>query len=771
MRNFYLIVNREKPRVEEAAGLICSFFAEQGCRCIRLDRHDGLRRDAEVAAAYRYTDRRTVPEDTDCVICLGGDGTLIQAARDLAGRKIPLFGINMGHLGYLTQIGHEEDILPAMRDLMEDHYRLESRMMLKGCLISGGKVVMEDIALNDIVLNRMGIDAFRFELAVNGQLFNEYSADGMVVATPTGSTAYNLSAGGPIVAPEADLLVLTPLCPHSLNSRSIALQTAVREEYIPFLSSVLLEDKLIQAPIRAVIRKGKGHYVCDERLMRRLRQVDLERKNPLAAQALLSLRDHLDADQAPHLSQYDRNRVCVPTICDCRRDSCRYLCYMEACNSDRYLFQICNHNLLLADAIHRGSGHRPILPDVGALIIDEAHKLPETARQMFGITLAAKDIRTLIRTLRAERYLLASESLADMASALLKLMSLPPDGNRPFSDYVRHMIGPARTLATIQRQLGGVLTPTARKELDRISSAVHLFLEERSDLVFYTAADDDGGTLLCASISDLTAQLQATLWSQPQPVLLTSGTLAIGKDFCRFKEEAGLTGNSRAEESVSPSPFDYRKNCLLYFPTMPPRQHEVDYFDKLAEEIRTLLIAVHGHALVLFTSYAGMSAVKDRLKQQPLPFPLFTMGRNAPHTMAQFKAAPGSVLFATGAAWEGFDFPGDCVSLLVIPRLPFQYPNALQEKKREAYPDLRTFIRAVAVPEMQIRLKQGFGRAIRLETDTCAIAILDERAAKGSRYFRDVRSALPEMPITSSIYAVERFIRRVKDESYFEEAA
>lgn len=562
-----------------------------------------------------------------------------------------------------------------------------------------------------------------------------------------------------------------PFQPILISTSSIALQTAVREEYIPFLSSVLLVDKLIQAPIRAVIRKGKGHYVCDERLMRRLRQVDLERKNPLAAQALLSLRDHLDTDQAPHLSQYDRNRVCVPSVCDCHRDGCRYLCYMEACNSDRYLFQICNHNLLLADAIHRGSGHRPILPDVGALIIDEAHKLPETARQMFGITLAAKDIRTLIRTLRAERYLLASESLADMASALLKLMSLPPDGDRPFSDYVRHMIGPARTLATIQRQIGGVLTPTARKELDRISSAVHLFLEERSDLVFYTAADDDGGTLLCASISDLTAQLQATLWSQPQPVLLTSGTLAIGKDFCRFKEEAGLTDNSRVEESVSPSPFDYRKNCLLYFPAMPPRQREADYFAKLAEEIRTLLIAVHGHALVLFTSYAAMSAVKDRLKQHPLPFPLFTMGRNAPHTMAQFKAAPGSVLFATGAAWEGFDFPGDCVSLLVIPRLPFQHPDALQEKKRKVYPDLRSFIRAVAVPEMQIKLKQGFGRAIRLETDTCAIAILDERAAKGSRYFRDVQSALPEMPVTSSIYAVERFIRRVKDESYFEEAA
>lgn len=562
-----------------------------------------------------------------------------------------------------------------------------------------------------------------------------------------------------------------PFRPIIISTSSIALQTAVREDYIPFLSSVLMEGKLIQAPILAVIRKGKSHYVCDERLMRRLRQVDLERKNPLAAQALLSLQNHLDTDQAPHLSQYDRNQVCVPTVCDCRRDSCRYRCYMEECSSDRYLFQICNHNLLLADAIHRGSGHRPILPDSCALIIDEAHKLPETARQMLGVTLAAKDIRTLIRTLRAERYLLASESLAEMAAALLKLMSLPPDGNRPFSDYARCMVGLARTLTTIQRQIGGALTPTARKELNRISSTVHLFLEERSDLVFYTAEDSDGGTLLCASISDLTAQLHATLWSQFQPILITSGTLAIGDDFCRFKEEAGLTHNPRIEESVSPSPFNYQKNCLLYFPTTPPKHHEADYFDKLADEIHSLLLAVHGHALVLFTSYAAMSSVKDHLNHQALPFPLFTMGRNAPYTMAQFKASPGSVLFATGAAWEGFDFPGDCVSLLVIPRLPFQYPDALQEKKSEAYPDLRTFIRAVAVPEMQVKLKQGFGRAIRTETDTCVIAILDERAVKGSRYSKDVRSALPDMPVTNSIYEVGRFIRQVKDKGYFEEVA
>lgn len=157
-----------------------------------------------------------------------------------------------------------------------------------------------------------------------------------------------------------------PFQPILISTSSIALQTAVREEYIPFLSSVLLEDKLIQAPIRAVIRKGKGHYVCDERLMRRLRQVDLERKKSAGCPGPPLPAGSFGHRPNPHLSQYDRNRVCVPSVCDCRRDGCRYLCYMEACNSDRYLFQICNHNLLLADAIHRGSGHRPILPDVGA---------------------------------------------------------------------------------------------------------------------------------------------------------------------------------------------------------------------------------------------------------------------------------------------------------------------------------------------------------------------------------------------------------------------
>ena len=128
--------------------------------------------------------------------CSGGDGTLIQASRDLAGRNLPLFGVNMGHLGYLTQICCERDILTAMDDLLADRYRLEHRMMLQGRVISDGRTVAEDIALNDIILGRMGLHTLKYDLYVNGEFFNEYTADGMIMATPTGSTAYNLSAGG-----------------------------------------------------------------------------------------------------------------------------------------------------------------------------------------------------------------------------------------------------------------------------------------------------------------------------------------------------------------------------------------------------------------------------------------------------------------------------------------------------------------------------------------------------------------------------------------------
>ena len=558
--------------------------------------------------------------------------------------------------------------------------------------------------------------------------------------------------------------------PILVSTSSIALQTAARDEYLPLLSGLLTEDGMISQPLQAVIRKGKSHYVCDERLERRLGQLDLQRKNWKAGAALLSLRGQLDMDETAHLSGYDRERVCVPRICDCGRESCRYRSFLEDCDSGHYLFHICNHNLLLADAIHRGSGREPILPDACALVVDEAHKLPETARQMFGVTLVAEDIRTLTYSLRGERFLLAADILRDTSASLMRKLASPPK-DKPFAYYTNSLAAPERSLTVISRQLHGLLTPATRRRLKNVFSTVSLFRQGNPEMVFYTEEDNCGGTMLCATIADLTAQLRQTLWRQERPVVLTSATLAVGEDFRRFKEETGLLTDSRVTESVAPSPFDYQQNCLLYLPQIPPRQKAAAYYDELAKEIAALLNAAQGHALALFTSYAAMSAVKERLPNYGLRYPLFTMGRSAIHTTEQFKASPGSVLLAAGAAWEGFDFPGDCVSLLIIPRLPFAVPDALKEKERENHTTLRLFIRAVVVPEMQIKLKQGFGRAIRTETDTCVVAILDERAAKGKRYSKDVLAALPEMPVTGSLGDVARFIRQVKGPDYFREAS
>jgi NAD+ kinase len=137
-------------------------------------------------------------------------------------RDIPLLGINLGTLGYLAEV-ESTRIEPAIDQLLLDDYTREERMMLSGIVQNNGQME-ENYALNDIVISRCGsLQVLTFHIYVNGQFLNSYSADGIIVATPTGSTSYNMSAGGPIVEPGARLLLLTPICPHTLNTRSIVL--------------------------------------------------------------------------------------------------------------------------------------------------------------------------------------------------------------------------------------------------------------------------------------------------------------------------------------------------------------------------------------------------------------------------------------------------------------------------------------------------------------------------------------------------------------------
>lgn len=162
------------------------------------------------------------PEVPDCILVLGGDGTLLRTARNLLNQDIPLLGINLGTLGYLAEV-EIAAIEEALDKLLADRFTREERMMLEG-QVRRQDMTEQNYALNDIVISRCGsLQVLTFQIYVNGQFLNSYSADGMIVATPTGSTGYNMSAGGPIVEPGASLLLLTPICPHTLNTRSIVL--------------------------------------------------------------------------------------------------------------------------------------------------------------------------------------------------------------------------------------------------------------------------------------------------------------------------------------------------------------------------------------------------------------------------------------------------------------------------------------------------------------------------------------------------------------------
>ncbi len=162
-----------------------------------------------------------IPEDAQVILVLGGDGTLIKVARNLASLRIPFLGVNLGTKGYLAST-EKEDIISCLDALIVDDYSLEKRMMLKAGAYKNKDLYREVTALNEIIVSWAGFSKLvEIKLYVNGRLAEEYPADGVIVATPTSSTAYNLWAGRPVIFPETETIVITPICPHSLTTRSI----------------------------------------------------------------------------------------------------------------------------------------------------------------------------------------------------------------------------------------------------------------------------------------------------------------------------------------------------------------------------------------------------------------------------------------------------------------------------------------------------------------------------------------------------------------------
>lgn len=587
--------------------------------------------------------------------------------------------------------------------------------------------------------------------------------------------------------------------PMVISTSSIALQDALLGEYIPLLSKILLEEKMIRRPIRAVLRKGKEHFVCDARLNQRMSAVSTK-KNLCQKEALQELCQTYDMDQVDHLSSFDRRMVCVPRRCpaDCSlRNQCRHQSFLKQAVEEEIDIQICNHNYFLADATHRNSGYRPLLKNYQILIIDEAHKLPEAAQQMYGKRLEKEDIAEICMSLEQEKYTHTAAKLREvfhqLFSAVLRenamadksvhrrscrKMRKPEQERLAFlpGDQTRKILKQCiRLLKKAEDTTEGKIPRWLSSRLGETRDLLRLFFSTDRNWILFLEFTRKGNPILCADYRKVSDRLKMEIWEQGIPAILTSGTLAAGGSFRRIRQLSGLTECSRVQECTAASPFHYKENVLLYFPkiykgkkkntrdNVSPEQKQIRL---AADQIEMLIRTTNGHTLVLFTSYTMMGSVYRELKGK-ISIPILRVWKDSQRVIREFKEQKNAVLFAAGSCWEGVDFPGDMVSSLILVRLPFPVPDPVREAEREKYDSLQEYIRQIVVPDMQLKLRQGFGRAIRTETDTCVVSILDSRAAPGGRYHQAVLESLPECRMTENITDVEQFIRERKGIDYY----
>jgi NAD+ kinase len=207
-----LVAKKDKPEAAQLAERIRERYSSLEVLGDRLLAH---------TLGWPRVEDRELAARADLVVVLGGDGTLIHAARLLEGRPVPILGVNLGTLGFLTEIP-ADGLFTALDEVLEGRFKQVSRMKLSCRLLRGGEVLMQDEVLNDVVINKGALARVAdHEVFIEGLPVAMYKADGVILATPTGSTAYSLSAGGPIVHPSVDCTVLTPICSHALTHRSI----------------------------------------------------------------------------------------------------------------------------------------------------------------------------------------------------------------------------------------------------------------------------------------------------------------------------------------------------------------------------------------------------------------------------------------------------------------------------------------------------------------------------------------------------------------------
>lgn len=238
MKNIGVMVNRDRDTDLKYTKILVDSICQAGLNALLLSEISDILCVNEINNQVNIKAKEEdLIECADMVICLGGDGTFLKAARKIYKKKLPILGINLGNLGFLTEV-EKNEIGKAVDCIKNGDYIIEKRMMLESTIIRNGEIIGKDTALNDIVISRGALSRIlHVKTYINDIFVDMYPGDGLIVSSPTGSTAYSLSAGGPIVEPDIDLIIVSPICPHILYTRSIitagdrTVRAVIEEEY------------------------------------------------------------------------------------------------------------------------------------------------------------------------------------------------------------------------------------------------------------------------------------------------------------------------------------------------------------------------------------------------------------------------------------------------------------------------------------------------------------------------------------------------------------
>jgi ATP-dependent DNA helicase DinG len=577
---------------------------------------------------------------------------------------------------------------------------------------------------------------------------------------------------------------------------------------VPFLEQALYGLPASGSRLSVCYMKGRNNYLCRKKLFELTNQPvlngteEIEQYRAIAAwEKTTGTGDRAELAELPEASLLWHKLDARADACIGQKCSEWERCFItemrrKAMESD---IIIVNHHLFFADLAIKlqadGAPDAGILPEVGTVIFDEAHELEDVAGNYFGISVSNLRMEELARdvesSLQHNRMMSASLSgaLGSLRERSQFFFSLLPPGDGRFAfdtrrEFLEENGDEFGALNQALTRLAGELEGLAQKP-EEIFNFVRRAQEIQVQLQFAMESEDRntvfwierrGGrfgsrsrasksgeisgrgrqnVFLQATPIDVGPILRECLWSKLECAVLTSATLAVGGGFEYIRQRLGM---EHARESVLPSHFDYESQALLYVPPDLPDARTPQFTAKAAERIRRLLEITRGRAFVLFTSYAQMNDIYQRLLGE-VEFPILRQG-DAPKSalLEEFRLTPNAVLFATSSFWQGVDVQGEQLSCVIIDRLPFAVPSdpvvAARVKAIDA--DGGNAFFQYQVPAAVITLKQGFGRLIRSLHDRGLLVLLDNRILK-KQYGRVFIESLPNYKKTTEIRVVEEF--------------